>query len=75
MSNNTKVSVANGSYSTQDLFLTAINASLSTLNASNPLISLTASLQGNFLKITNNNPSDTITLDFSENNFCYLIGK
>jgi hypothetical protein len=72
--NNTKVSINNGSYSTQELLLTAINVALSTLNATNPLISLTASLQGNFLKVTNNNSPDTITLDFTENNFCYLIG-
>ena len=72
--NNTNVSITNGSYVTQELLVTAINASLSTLNTSNPSISLTTSLQGNFLKITNNNPSDTITLDFTENNFCYLIG-
>jgi len=72
--NNTKVTITNGSYSTQELLVTAINVALSTLNASNPLISLTVSLQGNFLKVTNNNPPDIITLDFTENNFCYLIG-
>ena len=42
--NNTKVSITNGSYSTQELLVTAINVALSTLNASNPSISLTASL-------------------------------